>query len=227
MNNYPPQHVVNKSFTGRIKVILRRAVISFFNALPCEVRECIIGLKRHRTNQRIASIFNHKGGAFNYHWLECDERYMQIGNNVIISYGARIQTLDIYNGQRLHPKLIIEDNVSIQPYFTALIEDTLWIRKGARIAQYCSIVTNNHGMDAEANLLYGQQPLTTAPVVIGEESWIGLNVTILPGVEIGKRAIIAAGSVVTKNVPSYSIAAGVPAKVIKKWNFQNHNWENV
>jgi acetyltransferase-like isoleucine patch superfamily enzyme len=55
-----------------------------------------------------------------------------------------------------------------------------------------------------------------APIIIGNNVWIGSNSTILPGVVIGDNSIIGAGSVVTKNVPSNVIVAGVPAKVIKK-----------
>lgn len=53
-------------------------------------------------------------------------------------------------------------------------------------------------------------------VIIEEDVWCGANVTILKGVTIGRGSIIAAGAVVTKNIPAYSIAGGVPAKVIKK-----------
>ena len=52
-------------------------------------------------------------------------------------------------------------------------------------------------------------------MVIGDKVWIGMNVTILKGVNVGEGSIIAAGSVVTNNVPAHSIVAGVPAKVIK------------
>jgi len=56
------------------------------------------------------------------------------------------------------------------------------------------------------------------PVTIGEECWIGGRVTILPGVTIGDRAVIGAGSVVTKDVPSDCLAVGNPAKIVKKLN---------
>lgn len=55
-----------------------------------------------------------------------------------------------------------------------------------------------------------------APVTIGDDCWIGGNVTIMPGVTIGKGCTIGAGSVVTKDIPEFSVAIGSPAKVVKK-----------
>ena len=57
-----------------------------------------------------------------------------------------------------------------------------------------------------------------APVSIGEECWIGGRVTICPGVTIGDRAVIGAGSLVTKDIPADTLAVGSPAKVVKKLN---------
>lgn len=55
-----------------------------------------------------------------------------------------------------------------------------------------------------------------APIVIGNEVWIGVNAVVLPGVTIGEGAVVAAGAVVTKDVPPWSVVAGVPARVIKQ-----------
>ena len=57
-----------------------------------------------------------------------------------------------------------------------------------------------------------------SPIVIGENVWIGANVTVVPGVTIGDNAIIAAGAVVTKNVPANTLVGGIPAKIIKSIN---------
>ena len=54
-----------------------------------------------------------------------------------------------------------------------------------------------------------------APTIIGRNAWVGINVTILPGVVIGEGAIVAAGSVVTKDVPPHSLVGGVPSRIIK------------
>ena len=69
--------------------------------------------------------------------------------------------------------------------------------------------------------------LSTKPVIIHDDVWIGEMVSVLPGVEIGKGSIIGANSVVTKNVSAYCIVAGNPAKLIKKYNFKTKRWERV
>ncbi|MCR5188785.1 MAG: hypothetical protein K6C97_07595 [Treponema sp.] len=69
--------------------------------------------------------------------------------------------------------------------------------------------------------------LSAKPVINHDDVWIGEMVSILPGVEIGKGAIIGANAVVTKSIPKYSIAVGNPAKVIKKYNFETKLWDIV
>lgn len=74
-----------------------------------------------------------------------------------------------------------------------------------------TIATLNHGMSLETrNTTY------PSPVIIGDNVWIGSNATILPGVTIGDNSVVAAGAVVTKDVPEDTVVAGVPAKVAKK-----------
>ena len=76
------------------------------------------------------------------------------------------------------------------------------------------IYTKNHGFD-RIDMPIALQPIVAKKVVIKDDVWIGANVIILPGVEIGNHVLIAAGAVVTRNVPDYAIVAGVPAKIIK------------
>ncbi|WP_430481923.1 DapH/DapD/GlmU-related protein [Rossellomorea marisflavi] len=84
------------------------------------------------------------------------------------------------------------------------------IGDGSLIGMNVNIATLNHGLDMKTrNTTYA------SPVTIGKSVWIGSGATILPGVTIGDRAVVAAGAVVTKDVPEGTVVAGVPAKVVK------------
>lgn len=125
------------------------------------------------------------------------------------------------------PELVIEDGVNIQYGFTALVTDLLFIGKNSILASNVSLITENHGMNPESDMPYHAQPLTTGPIIIGEGCWLGQNVCVLPNVTIGNKCIIATNAVVTSDIPDFSIAAGCPAKIIKRYNFQEHKWERV
>ena len=89
------------------------------------------------------------------------------------------------------------------------------------------ITSENHGMNPEQNLNYAKTPLEARTVSIGKGCWIGEKVSIMPGVVLGNRCIVAANAVVTKSVPDYCMVAGMPAKIIKKYNFESHSWEKI
>ena len=83
------------------------------------------------------------------------------------------------------------------------------------LAQGITITALNHNFE-DKNKRIDEQGVSTKPVVIGDDVWIGANAVILPGVTIGKHAVVAAGAVVTTDVPENTVVGGVPAKVIKK-----------
>ena len=83
------------------------------------------------------------------------------------------------------------------------------------LAQGITITALNHNFsDAEKRI--DEQGVCTTPVVLEDDIWIGANAVILPGVTIGQHSVVAAGAIVTKDVPPHSLVAGVPAKVIRK-----------
>ena len=83
------------------------------------------------------------------------------------------------------------------------------------LAQGITITALNHNFeDSEKRI--DEQGVSTTPVVIEYDIWIGANAVVLPGVTIGHHSVVAAGAVVTKDVPPHSLVAGVPAKIIKK-----------
>lgn len=85
------------------------------------------------------------------------------------------------------------------------------------LAYQCTLLTgaNPNGPLNELKKIYSK---VRKPIIIGDNTWVGARVTILPGVTIGNYCVVAAGSVVNKDVPDYTVVGGVPAKVIKKLN---------
>lgn len=100
------------------------------------------------------------------------------------------------------------------------------IGNNVNIAQHVVMSGLNHGYE-DITVAPRSQKCTTATIHIEDDCWIGANVVITAGVTIGKHCVIAAGSVVTKNIPEFSIAAGNPAKVIKQYNVDTAQWEKV
>lgn len=83
------------------------------------------------------------------------------------------------------------------------------------LAQGITVTALNHNFD-DTNKRIDEQGVSTNAVTIEDDVWIGANAVILPGVTIGNHCVVAAGAVVTKDVPPHSLVAGVPAKVIKQ-----------
>ena len=83
------------------------------------------------------------------------------------------------------------------------------------LAQGITVSALNHNF-SDASKRIDEQGVSTTPVTIEDDVWIGANAVILPGVTIGEHCVVSAGAVVTKDVPPHSLVAGVPAKVIKK-----------
>ena len=94
------------------------------------------------------------------------------------------------------------------------------------LAQHIVISGLNHEYRNISKPIH-EQPVTMAKIIIEDECWIGGNAVITSGVTIGKHSVVAAGSVVTKNVPPFSVAAGNPAKVIRQYNEADAEWQKV
>ena len=152
-------------------------------------------------------------------------KYLRVGDGVSICDNARLLFVDEYAGEKYNPTTRIGNNVFITFNFTIMAAAPVTIHDNVLIASNVVISSENHGMNPELSESYSQTPLEGKPVEIGEGCWLGEKVIVLPGVTLGKRCVVAAGAVVTKSFPDYSMIAGVPAKCIKKYNTQSHQWE--
>lgn len=94
------------------------------------------------------------------------------------------------------------------------------------IAQHVVLSGLNHSYEA-IDVPVNDQPHITKEIIIEDECWIGANAVITAGVTIGRHAVVAAGSIVTKNVPAYSVVAGNPARLLKQYNPVSGQWEKV
>lgn len=130
---------------------------------------------------------------------------VKLGNNVFIHENVLIRSFKY--------SISIGDNTTINR--NAIIESQCTIGNNCSIAPNVVIVGSNH-IFADANCTIKSQGCYSKGIVIEDDVWIGANATVLDGVTIGGGSVIAAGAVVTKDVPSFSVVAGVPAKVIKQ-----------
>lgn len=165
-------------------------------------------------------------------------KFSRIRGKKGISYGRGFTTgyaARICVGGDLHTKkLIIGENVVVGDYIQIEANSSVTIGKNVLIASRVFISDTSHGNYSESangpfdlTVPPNERDLFYKPVVIGDNVWVGENVCILPGVEIGNNCVIGAGSIVTKSFPNGCIIAGNPAKVIKTWNENKKRWEKV
>lgn len=100
------------------------------------------------------------------------------------------------------------------------------IGNDVNIAQNVTISGLNHNY-LDVNKSITSQGVSTSQIIIEDDVWIGANSVILAGSNIGKHSIIAAGSIVTRPVPSFCIVAGNPARIIKQYNFDKKEWIRI
>lgn len=139
-------------------------------------------------------------------------RFIDIGRNVFVRPGSRIEAIRWVGTHRYDPQIVIGDNCFIEFDFQVSCTSRVDIGHDVLIGGRVFISDNSHGKNPEHHRLY--QAIETAPVSIGDFTWIGQNACILKGVSLGRGCIVAAGAVVTKSFGDRAIVAGVPAKQI-------------
>jgi carbonic anhydrase/acetyltransferase-like protein (isoleucine patch superfamily) len=140
---------------------------------------------------------------------------LEIGEGSIIGHQSILDlTPDPLLGMAARPMLKIGRHTAINEFNNIRAGNApVVIGDGCLISQFVSIIDANHGTMPGALVREQPHDLTVSGVRIGDDVWIGAHVVILPGVHIGTGAVVAAGAVVTRNVPACAIVAGVPAQV--------------
>lgn len=156
----------------------------------------------------IAPLYQHRGkGSIIYRSVRMDTppyRHFSLGRKSVIESFSCINNAV--------GDILIGDFTRIGLHNTIIGPVT--IGNHVNLAQGVTITALNHNFE-DITLRIDQQGVSTNTVTISDDVWIGTNSVVLPGVTIGTHSVVAAGAVVTKDVPPYTIVAGVPAKVIK------------
>jgi acetyltransferase-like isoleucine patch superfamily enzyme len=137
----------------------------------------------------------------------------RIGDDVRIGGPLCLTNAGNQLGASYH-NLSIGDNSFLGRDLFLDLEERIVIENNVTIAMRVTLTT--HTRTIYSSPLAELYPYSRAPVVIREGAYIGASVTILQGVEIGRCAVVAAGAAVTKNVPSYTVCGGVPARILKE-----------
>lgn len=162
--------------------------------------------------------------------------FMTVGNDVWIGPNSMLMAITNYpsaimqpktnqqNRQYFHPKIFIGDCVSATGGLQIAAMSNITVESHVMFATNINITDGLHGFEHTHEPYKYQSMFRIAPVTIKHGCWIGQNTVIMPGVTIGEMSIIGANSVVSRNIPPYSIAVGSPARVIKKWDEAAEKW---
>lgn len=169
------------------------------------------------------SRFSRKMGALLYYTvakhLPPSTSGLKIGQKALRGFCGKLMLKSCGKQVNIEQGAIFSAKTSLGDYsgigINARINGTCTIGKYVMMGTDVVVITRNHAFDRTDVPMMEQGFEAERPVVIGDDVWIGDRVVILPGVHVGEGSILAAGAVVTKDVPPYAIVGGVPAKVIK------------
>jgi acetyltransferase-like isoleucine patch superfamily enzyme len=192
-------------------------VITFSLIVPWRLLKKLNTLKAKAFSRAISKCFKSSGSNFyigNQPSVTGME-HISVGNNVQIFDRVRLEAVHQYHGSFYEPKITIGNNVSINfdCHIAAISEIT--IGDDVLIGSKVLIIDHDHGDISDVDTPPRLRPLKSkGKINIEKNVWVGEGVAILGGVTIGKNSIVACNSVVTRSLPSNSVAAGIPARVI-------------
>lgn len=151
---------------------------------------------------------------------------VQLGANVTIHRNCWLAVVRT-EGDGPSPKIVIRDGACIGMDATLSAASRIEIGENVLTARNVYISDHAHEFRDVTRSIASQGIAGVKDVTIGADTWIGQNAVILPGVTIGRHCVIAANAVVNRDIPDYSVAAGVPARVVRKYNAPSQSWDKV
>ncbi|WP_416670509.1 acyltransferase [Egbenema bharatensis] len=162
----------------------------------------LLGSNQIRLDDR---VFLFRGVRLN---AQGENNLLRLRKGVALERGVDIGSMD-------HTTIDIGDRTFIGPYVYIVGTGNIKIGQDCMIACQSGIIANQHRFD-DLSRPIREQGVTKQGIVIEDDCWLGHRVTVLDGVTIGKGSVVGAGAVVTRDIPPYSVAVGVPAKVISR-----------
>lgn len=150
--------------------------------------------------------------------------HVEIGRGVHIRAGSRIEALDTDGGPA---RIVIGDGTSIHLHFHCGAALRVEIGKNVLIAGGVYVTDHDHAFDDPSRPVIANEAVLAAPTILEDECWLGEGAKVLKGVRVGRGSIVAAGAIVTRDVPAYTIVAGIPARPIQRWDARASAWVPV
>lgn len=161
------------------------------------------------------------------------KKNIDLGKSLTTGVGCRLEAYSKEKNRNKDTLIKFGKNVEINDYVHITAMNSVTIGDNVLMASKIYISDCSHGFyegddnDSSPNLAPNKRKYKISSVVIEDNVWLGEFVSVLPGVTIGEGSIIGSNSVVTKSIPPNSIAVGIPAKVIKQFDFEIKRWKKI
>ena len=158
--------------------------------------------------------------------------HITIGKNFQAAEGLWLEALTEHKGRNFAPRIIIGDDVSISRWCHIAATNLVEIGDGVLIGSKVLVTDHSHGQYSGPYTSPSIRPVlrpivSDRQVIIERNVWLGDGVVVSPGSRIGEGAVIGANAVVVGTIPPFTLAAGVPARPMKRYNFETNEWVDI
>jgi lipopolysaccharide O-acetyltransferase len=150
--------------------------------------------------------------------------FISIGTRTSIQHHAWLSATTSYAGKSFQPEIVIGDDVYIGDFSCIIAINRITIEDGCVLSNYVYISDSAHGVDPAKGLIMHQDLFSKGEIRIGRSTFLGYRACVMPGVILGEHCVVGANAVVTKSFPAYSMLAGVPAQLVKRYSVAEKEW---
>ncbi len=172
-----------------------------------------------------------RGVSIGHHFMTYNPDRITVEDDVVIAHHVTLRALTEYAWtsptQHFDPRIVLKRGCFINCFSEVAATKRVVIGENVMLAQGCYIADNNHGYEDVSRSCKEQPAEVCGEVHIGDGSWLGAYTVVVGNITIGKHCVIGANSVVTRNLPDYSVAAGAPARILKRYDVAARRWRRT